>query len=185
VQKAAIDRLEKQLRSTFPHAISRVRVLEYGDDSSVEPGETGVRVFVKPVSRSDVTDAGEETLQDFEQANRATIRKLPDALPRQVRWVEFLPDSPGGSEKTHGPILKVGGRRGRGGDPDDGAEDLTPVMTRLGPDDLATVDTLISAGIANSRAEVLRWALGRVREHPAYTRLQDRVHEINELKGQF
>ena len=41
------------------------------------------------------------------------------------------------------------------------------------------------AGIANSRAEVLRWALGRVREHPAYSQLQERVHEIDELKAQF
>ena len=185
VEKAAMDRLEEQLRSAFPDAVSRVRVLEYGDDSSVEPGETAVRVFVKSAARSEGPDAAEATLQDFEQAHRAALRRLPDALPRQIRWVEFLPDSPGGSEKAPGPILKMKGRRGRGGIPDDGAEDLTPVMTRLGPEDLATVDTLIRAGIASSRAEVLRWALGRVREHPAYTQLQERVHEINELKGQF
>jgi len=58
-------------------------------------------------------------------------------------------------------------------------------MTRLAPADLATVDTLITAGIANSRAEVLRWAVGRIRENPAYAQLQDRVREINELKAQF
>ena len=44
---------------------------------------------------------------------------------------------------------------------------------------------LIAAGIANSRAEVLRWAVGRIREHPAYAQPQDRVHEIGELKAQF
>ena len=53
------------------------------------------------------------------------------------------------------------------------------------PADLATVDTLITAGIANSRAEVLRWAVGRIREHPAYAQLQERVHEIDQLKAQF
>lgn len=58
-------------------------------------------------------------------------------------------------------------------------------MTRLGPADLATVDTLITAGIANSRAEVLRWTVGRIRDNPAYAQLQERVHEINELKAQF
>jgi Arc/MetJ-type ribon-helix-helix transcriptional regulator len=58
-------------------------------------------------------------------------------------------------------------------------------MTRLGTADLATVDTLIAAGIANSRAEVLRWAIGRIRENQAYDQLQDRVHEINELKTKF
>ena len=59
-------------------------------------------------------------------------------------------------------------------------------MTRLGPADLATVDTLITAGIANSRAEVLRWAVGRIREHPAYAQLQEPpVREIDQLKAQF
>jgi hypothetical protein len=69
--------------------------------------------------------------------------------------------------------------------PAEAAGELTSVMTRLGPDDLATVDTLITAGIANSRAEVLRWAVARIREHPAYAQIQDRVHEIDELKAQF
>ena len=69
--------------------------------------------------------------------------------------------------------------------PDEAPGELTSVMTRLGPADLAVVDTLITAGIATSRAEVMRWALGRIREHPAYAQLQQRVHEIDELKAQF
>ncbi len=73
----------------------------------------------------------------------------------------------------------------RGAILDQMAGELTPVMTRLGPADLAPVDTLITAGIATSRAEVLRWALGRIREHPAYAKIQERVHEIDELKAQF
>jgi hypothetical protein len=44
---------------------------------------------------------------------------------------------------------------------------------------------LITAGIAGSRAEVLRWAVGRIRENPAYAQLQDRVREIGELKARF
>ena len=40
------------------------------------------------------------------------------------------------------------------------------VHTRLGPGDLATVDAVIAAGIASSRAEVVRWAIGRIREDP-------------------
>ncbi len=64
-------------------------------------------------------------------------------------------------------------------------DELTSVMTRLGPADLAVVDTLITAGVATSRAEVMRWALGRIREHPAYAQLQVRVREIDELKAQF
>ncbi len=93
-------------------------------------------------------------------------------------------DRPDGVAKSHGPILKVGGRRARGPQ-DEAAEELTPVMTRLGSEDLATVDTLINAGIGGSRAEVLRWAPGRVRDNPAYSQLQARVQEIGTLKAQF
>lgn len=61
--------------------------------------------------------------------------------------------------------------------PEEVSEELTPVMTRLGPADLATVDTLITAGVVNSRAEGVRWALSRLREHPAYAQLQQQAHE--------
>ena len=50
---------------------------------------------------------------------------------------------------------------------DDVPEDFTQVMTRLGPADLATLDSPITAGIVNSRAEGLRLALSRIREHPS------------------
>ncbi|HEX2322772.1 MAG TPA: hypothetical protein VHJ18_27660 [Streptosporangiaceae bacterium] len=55
-------------------------------------------------------------------------------------------------------------------------------MVRLGAADLATVDTLITAGVVNSRAGGLRWALSRLREHPAYARLQQQADENDELK---
>jgi hypothetical protein len=61
-------------------------------------------------------------------------------------------------------------------------EDFTPVMTQLSAADLATLDTLITAGIVNSRTEGVRWAVGRLREHPAYTRLQQQIFESDELK---
>jgi hypothetical protein len=99
--------------------------------------------------------------------------------------VEFQPDSPDGAEELRRHVLKIG-RGGRATKPlDEASEELTPVMTRLGPADLATVDTLITAGIAGSRAEVLRWAVGRIRENPAYAQIQDRVREIGELKARF
>jgi hypothetical protein len=59
------------------------------------------------------------------------------------------------------------------------------VKTNLGPADLATVDALITAGIASTRAEVLRWAIGRIRENPAYTQVQQRAREVGKLKGRF
>jgi hypothetical protein len=44
---------------------------------------------------------------------------------------------------------------------------------------------LITAGIASSRAEILRWAIGRIRENPAYAQIQQRAREISELREQF
>ena len=58
-------------------------------------------------------------------------------------------------------------------------------MARLGPVELETVDTLITAGIAPNRAEAIRWSLARIRERPAYEQLRDRADEIEALKGQF
>jgi hypothetical protein len=113
------------------------------------------------------------------------IKKARDGLPRFIGWVEFRPDGPSGAAGPQGPVLRIGGRGGRARALDEVSEELTPVMTRLGAADLATVDTLITAGIANSRAEVLRWAVGRIRERPAYAQLKERVHEIDELKAQF
>jgi len=184
--KAAAGRIEKQLRSVFPEgAIARVQVLEYGDDPEVEPGDTAIRVFISRSDRPEGEEADEEIVSAFEKANHAQIKEVREKLPRFIGWVEFRADAPGGAAGRRGPVLRIGGRGGRARALDEVSEELTPVMTRLGPGDLATVDTLITAGIANSRAEVLRWAVGRIREHPAYTQLQDRVREINELKAQF
>jgi hypothetical protein len=55
-------------------------------------------------------------------------------------------------------------------------------MVRLGAVDLATVDTLITAGVVSSRAEGLRWALSRLREHPAHAQLQQQARQNDELK---
>jgi hypothetical protein len=63
--------------------------------------------------------------------------------------------------------------------------DLTPVMARLAPTDLQTLDTLITTGIAANRADAVRWALARIRERPAYAELRERARQIEDLKTQF
>jgi hypothetical protein len=175
--------VEKHLRSVFPDGeISRVQILEYGDDPAVEPGDVAVRVFL---ARAEGGEADEGIVDAFEKANHDRLKKLNEELPRVITWVEFQVDSPAGAEQPRRQVLKIG-RPGRAAKPlDEAGEELTPVMTRLGPADLATVDTLITAGIASSRAEVLRWAVGRIRENPAYAQIQDRVREISELKSRF
>jgi hypothetical protein len=66
-----------------------------------------------------------------------------------------------------------------------GGGPLTAVMARLGPADLETLDILITAGIAPTRAEAVRWALARIRDRPAYQRLLERTRELEEIKSQF
>lgn len=185
--KPVADCIEKELRSAFPDdAIARVQVLSYGDDPEVEPGEAAIRVFLSRSGRPEGKEADEEIFRAFEEAHERGMRKIREHLPRFISWVELRVDSAGteGEERPHGPVrrMKFGGRAVA---LDDLSEGLTPVMTRLGTADLATVDTLIAAGFANSRAEVLRWAVGRIREHPTYAQLQERMHEIDELKAQF
>ena len=61
---------------------------------------------------------------------------------------------------------------------DETARGLTQVPgALLGPADLATLDALVTAGIAGSRAEGARWALARVREQPAYAALSERARQ--------
>lgn len=57
-----------------------------------------------------------------------------------------------------------------------------PLLGRAG---LETVDTLIMAGIADTRAEAIGWALARIRERPAFERLRERVREIDRLRKDF
>jgi hypothetical protein len=70
-------------------------------------------------------------------------------------------------------------------DPEDDeiARGLIPVTALLGPADLATLDALITAGIAASRAETTRWALARIREQPAYAHLNQRPGEPGEPRA--
>jgi hypothetical protein len=112
-------------------------------------------------------------------ANSAALDKLQAELPSSIGWVEFRPDNPPGAATPEGLSYRIVRHRKQ-----EAPEDLTPVMARLGPADLATLDSLITAGIANNRDQALRWAVGRIRDHPAYTQLQQPAHEINELKAQ-
>jgi Arc/MetJ-type ribon-helix-helix transcriptional regulator len=178
VEKMAADRIDEEVRSAFPQGtIQQVQMQEYGDDPEIEPGQIGIRVFIQPPPQPGA-ESGLETFRQFVRAHRETVYKLHRDLP-SIGWIDLRL---GGGDHGLG-IRTAPGRQIRL--PGEAAEELTSVMTRLGPEDLATVDTLITAGIANSRAEVLRWALGRIREHPAYAQIQERVGEISQLKAQF
>ncbi|MGH3418032.1 MAG: hypothetical protein ACRDOD_00315 [Streptosporangiaceae bacterium] len=106
---------------------------------------------------------------------------LRDGLPPVIEWVEFRPEGKAGAASPHGLAYRITDRGSSAPARDEASEDRTPVMVRLGAVDLATVDTLITAGVVNSRAEGVRWALSRLREHPAYAQLQQQAHENDSL----
>jgi hypothetical protein len=187
VEQAAIDHLqgliETEIKKRIPAGgIERVAVLQYGDDPVVEPGELAIRIFVAAADeredRERVAHAfGGTYRRELEQLRHDLTEKLPEARSLEVRF--------GSDAQGEGPGIKLkwGGRsletRALSG------SDLTPVMARLGGDDLQTLDTLITAGIASNRADAVRWALARIRERPAYEQLRAKAREIEELKSQF
>jgi hypothetical protein len=192
VDQTELERVREQfgraVRSRFSDVpIERVEVLQYGEDPEVEPGQLLARV---------VFDAQSGDRQERERAFKAMHDERREAFHELRRELNELPvavmlqfvagGEPGPDE--HVPdqprlMLKLGQARGPMGVLD--APGLTPVMARLGPDDLQTLDTLITAGIASSRAEAVRWALARIRERPAYEQLRARTREIEDLKAQF
>jgi hypothetical protein len=188
VDKAVSDSVEKHLRSLFPAGtFTRVDVLGYGDDPDVEPGETAVRAFVDRAGHPpEGWEDDEKVLQAFEKAHGQVTKKLGHAgLLPSVAWVHFIPDTPARRAQCGALYGFPSMLHGLRSDVADEVEGSASVRTTLGPADLATVDRLISAGIASSRAEVMRWAIGRIRENPAYAQLGERVREIGELRTQF
>ena len=174
--------ISDEVTKRFPGApIQDVELLQYGDEPVVEPGELMVRVTL---AATDEETERENTLHDFEQDHGQAIRQFREDLSRRLpeaRRLEFRAEG----DKRHGPAIvlnrgprQLESRAAAGGD-------LTPVMARLGPADLDTLDTLITAGIAPNRAEAVRWALARIRERPAYEQLVARTREIEELRAQF
>ena len=187
MDEAIANAVKNRLLSAFPEGtFARVDVLGYGDDPAVEPRETAIRVFIDRAGRPEENWDSRETLDDWTKANSEGLDKLHDGLLPSIAWIEFFPDTPerqaAPSRPDWGHVRSFLGNRTN---VLEAMPDFTWVATLLGPADLATVDALIMAGVAASRAEVLRWAVGRIRENPASTELQERAHQINEVRAQF
>lgn len=174
LDQATIGLIEQEVTTHFPAGTLRsVEVVQYGDDPAIEPGGVGIRMTTEsPVGPE--PDGG--FLDAFKSTHREAFARLRRDINRRfpaTRQIEIISGAdPGNRFRTH---LR----------PDEPPGDLTPVMARLGPADLETLDTLITAGIAANRAQAVRWALARIRERPAYSRLRERAREIDELKAQF
>ena len=170
-------RIEQEVRGHFPEgALDSVAVLQYGDDPSVEPGQIVIQVTVEAAAPA---EGDEDPLDAFHQVNRDAIQQLQRDIPQRWPQANRFKLVTGQSE-GHKRLMVL-----RMPAPDESKGDLTPVMVRLGPADLETLDTLITAGFAANRAHAVRWALARIRERPAYAELRERAREIENLRSQF
>jgi hypothetical protein len=181
------EQFDREARTRLPGVpIERTEVLQYGDDPEVEPGQVLARVVLTTPAGKEERARAFETLHDERREAFHELRRELNKLAVPV-MLQFVAGGEGAPDE-HAPdqprlMLKLGQARGPTGALD--APGLTPVMARLGADDLQTLDTLITAGIASSRAEAVRWALARIRERPAYEQLRARTREIEDLKAQF
>jgi hypothetical protein len=172
MDKMVLERLQRmidaEVKQRLPEgAVRRVLLLQYGDDPVVEPGEVRVRVLIPK-------DYGESWDRKHMTTMTEIRRELAEKLP-EVSELEVIPDDPD-VPYDHKPRMYVGGggwlRSGGGGD-------LTAVMARLGPEDLETLDALITAGVAANRSDSVRWALARIRERPAFAKLTEWVRGLD------
>ena len=107
-----IDRFEEQLRSAFPaDAITRVQVLEYGDDPEIEPEKTAFRVFFDWPGRPEGGKANPKAVHAFVNANGAAIDKLGSELPSFIGWIKLRPEGLSGTSRDDGLAFRIGGRR--------------------------------------------------------------------------
>ena len=165
------------MKQYFPDGgVQRVALLQYGDDPWIEPGDQLVRIFIEEAEE-------DPPLKAWERDHEATCRELHRELAEKVPGARFLEFWFGGDTGHQGQS-----RQRLRCPPDNPARrerDLTVVDVRLGPADREMLDTLITAGIAASRAEAISWVLARIRERPAYARLSERARELDELKARF
>jgi hypothetical protein len=178
--------IDAEARERFPGgAVRQVVLLQYGDDPEIEPGDLWVRVLLS----ADGPDDYERSVQAFQHDHGAAMEGFAGHLAttlREIRLVEFTP------EKTvdrggHGPryTLLVSERLADARAWELGECTQVDMHTTLGRSGVETLDTLIMAGIADTRADAIRWALARIRERPAYERLRERIREIDQLRRDF
>jgi len=181
----AVEReIDDEAKIRFPGGtVRRVMLLQYGDDPEIEPGDLWVRV----IPTADGPEDWERSLKAFCDTHEAAIDQFVSYLAEklsQIRIVEFTFNVPV-TRDGHCPRMSRGvaqklsdyQRKGLG-------EDIFE-LTRLGPAGLETADTLIMAGIADTRGEAIRRALDRIRELPAYERLREHVLDAGRLKEEF
>jgi hypothetical protein len=177
VGPATTDRIQRMIDAEAaerfaPEAVPRLVLLRYGDHPMIEPGE--LYLLVIPGQDGAARDAW--MAEHFDRLEDLRARRLPEVKGFMV--TTGARDSAG---RPPTRIMQPAGISLLDPEEEEIARGLTPVPEALlEPTDLATLDTLITAGIAASRAEAARWALARIREQPAYAQLSERAREPGE-----
>jgi hypothetical protein len=191
MDRVGLDDIEREIdseaRERFPGgAMRQVVLLQYGDDPEIEPGDLWVRVLLA----ADGPDDYERSMREFQHDHEAAMEQFADRMAgklREISQVEFTPENRQPPRPRPRPSIPPGGqakacrRAGVGTRGEDGgghAHHFGP----LGPGNPRHAD---HAGIAETRADAIRWALARIRERPAYERLRERIQEIDQLRTDF
>jgi hypothetical protein len=179
VEPATTDRIQRLIDAEAterfpPDAVPQLVLLHYGDHPVIEPGELYLRVILGQDGAT--RDAWME--EHFDRLEDFRAQRLPEVkgfmVTTDVRDSAGLPPT---------GIMQIEGISLLDPEQDEIARGLIPVMALLGPVDLATLDALVTAGIAASRAEGARWALARIREQPDYAQLSERPREPGEPRA--
>ena len=190
MDRAVLDVIQREIddevRTRFPGgAVRRVTLLQYGDDPQIEPRDLWVRVLLDSGGPQDY----ERSWKAFAGAHQAAIEEFPSYLTDKVHEImnvefRFGDNTDFGCDRD-GPQYgyPTGRRLSDYRDWERGA--VTFVRAPMGPAGLETLDTLIMAGIAGTRAEAIRWAVDRFRELPAYELVRERVRDAGALRDEF
>ena len=174
--------IEDEVRTLFAGAVRRVDWESHSNDPHFEPGELLPSLILTepPGWRIGRPEPG-AAFKKFQRAHGPAVRQFRRDLAQ--RWPEI---------QNLGIGFEDASGHHRGGlvmaldDPGAAAgSDIIHVMVRLKAPELEIIDTLISAGIANNRAEAIRWALARISERPAYAQLREHTRDIQRLKTEF
>ena len=182
MDQAAKDRIrheiEDEVRTLFPGTVRRVDWQSPSNDPHYEPGELlPSLVLAEPRGRRIGSPGPGAAFKKLQRAHGPALKQFRRDLAQ--RWPEVQHLGFGFEHSRGGLVMAVD-------DPGQAAEnDIIHVMVRLKPPELEIVDTLITAGIANSRAEAIRWALARISERPAYAQLREHTRDIQKLTTEF
>ncbi len=169
MEPATTDRIQRMIDAEaterFPAgAVPRLVLLHYGDHPVIEPRE----LYLLVILGQDGPTRDDWTAEHFDRLTDLRAQRLPEVkgfmITTDVRDSAGLPPT---------AIMNPVGISLLDQEDDEIACGLTRVTAHLGPVDLATLDALITAGIAGSRAEGMRWAMARLREQPAYAQPGD------------